>query len=142
MEKFKGQNAMTGRLSEIWYNGELLGECYAHKATAELQKEKIHTGDGRVDYKVMDIEHKGNLEMYKINSRIVKQAYEDMEAGKDTRSTIIEKQMNGTGDQSERIAYYGVSFDSLTLSDWNRGQVTKQSVPYTFARAEYLDAIE
>lgn len=142
MENFKGQNAMTGRLSEIWYNGELLGECYAFKATVEFQKEKVYTGDGLVDYKMMDTEHKGNMELYKINSRLVRQAYEDMMAGKDVRSTIINKQVSGTGEQSERIAYHGVSFDNLTLADWNRGQITKQSIPFTYAKAEYLDAIE
>ena len=43
---------------------------------------------------------------------------------------------------AERVALYDVSFDDLTLADWQAAAVGSVTAPFTFSDYEYLDQIE
>ena len=43
---------------------------------------------------------------------------------------------------AERVALYDVSFDDLTLADWQATAVGSVTAPFTFSDYEYLDQIE
>ena len=43
---------------------------------------------------------------------------------------------------AERVAVYNVSFDDLTLADWQAATVGRVTAPFTFSRYEFLDQIE
>ena len=45
--------------------------------------------------------------------------------------------MNGT----ERISISGVSFDDVTLADWEAGNLGTIEAPFTFTGVDYLDEI-
>ena len=61
--------------------------------------------------------------------------------GKDIRFTIISKLADPDAYGAERVTLKNVSFDDLTLADWEAKQVGKVECPFTFTDFEFLDTI-
>ena len=61
--------------------------------------------------------------------------------GKEPRFTVIGKLADPDSMGSERIALYSVSFDDLTLMDWEVGSLGSSEHPFTFVKYDILDAI-
>lgn len=45
--------------------------------------------------------------------------------------------MNG----NERVKFTGVTFDEVTLADWEAGKNGEESIPFTFDDVEIIDSI-
>ena len=58
------------------------------------------------------------------------------------RCTIISKLRDPDSYGAERVALYNVSFDDLTLADWQAATMGTVTAPFTFSRYELLDTIE
>ena len=65
-----------------------------------------------------------------------------MQDGEDVRGTVISKLRDPDSYGAERVAVYNVSFDDLTLADWQAATVGTVTTPFTFSRYELLDMIE
>ena len=65
-----------------------------------------------------------------------------MKNKQEVRFTIISKLADPDAYGAERIAIYGVSFDDLTLFDWEAQTPGEVEHPFTFTTYEYLDQIE
>lgn len=143
MKLDSAKKVMSGTWSEIWLDGEQVGEAYGFQAKISANKEKIELcGQMWTDHKVMSIEGTGSLRMHKVNSRMTLLLGEALAKGQDPRFTIVEKQADPDADGVERIALTGVSFDDLTLADWEAGQVGKVECPFTFSGYKTLDTIQ
>lgn len=137
------KRAMSGTWGEIWLDGELVAECYKFQAKVTLNKEDIPMcGVMWTDSKVKSMSGKGSVGMYKVNSRMAKLIGEQMRMGIDPRFTIISKLNDRDAYGSERVAVKNVSFDDLTLADWEAGVTGKVEAPFTFGDYEYLDKVE
>ena len=66
---------------------------------------------------------------------------EEIKAGKDPRFTLIGKLADPNSDGAERIAIKNVSFDDLTLFDFEVGAVGQVECPFTFTDMETIDLI-
>ena len=94
------------------------------------------------DKKVMGISGTGSLRMHKAASRMGQLLGKQIRAGKDPRFTILSKLADPDAYGAERVALYNVSFDDLTLADWEAKSVGKVECPFTFTDYEFLDVIE
>ena len=65
-----------------------------------------------------------------------------LQNGVDRRFTVISKLKDPDSWGAERVAVYNVSFDDLTLADWQAATVGTVTTPFTFSRYEFLDQIE
>lgn len=92
------------------------------------------------DHKVMALEGTGSLTLYKVDSGLI-QKQQNIQDGVDDRFTIVTALKDPDNYGAERIAIYNVSFDDLTLADWQRAAVGKITAPFTFTRFEPLDQI-
>lgn len=142
MKLDSAKRVMSGTFSEIWLDGEAVGEAYGFQAKVTINKEKVPMcGQIWTDHKVTSVEGTGTLRMHKVNSRMAQLLGEAMANGKDPRFTIVEKQNDPDAYGVERIALLNVSFDDLTLADWEAGQLGKVEAPFTFCGYQALDTI-
>ena len=132
----------NGTFGEVWVDSELFAECYKAQAKVELTKEEIkQCGTWMTDTKVVGYKGTGSLTIYKVNSRIYKKISEQIDGMKDVRFTVISKLKDPDGYGAERIQLDGVSFDDLTLFDWEAQKPGETEHPFTFTSYKYLDTI-
>ena len=137
------KRVMSGTFGEVWLDSEYVSEVYGLQAKVALNKEKVNLCRQMAeDSKVMGVKMTGSLKMHKINSRMAIKIGESIKAGKDPRFTIISKLDDPDAYGAERVALYNVSFDDLTLADWEAAKNGTIEAPFTFTNFEYLDKVE
>ena len=61
-------------------------------------------------------------------------------SGKDLRHTMITNLDDPDNPSNQRIALKGISFDDLTLADWEAARLGQIEAPFTFEDWEVIDA--
>lgn len=136
------KRVVNGTFGQIWLDGDLVSECYGCKLAVKTTKEKIHlSGQMAVDTKVTDIELTGSLKLYKCSSRMARLIGDKLKSGVDVRFTIVSKLKDPDAYGAERVSVTGVSFDDLTLADWEAGKIGQVESPFTYTDYTYLDLI-
>ncbi|WRS27206.1 phage tail tube protein [Oscillospiraceae bacterium MB08-C2-2] len=138
----KASRVMSGTYGELWYDGELVAEVYKFQAKVTLNKEDISMcGVIWTDSKVKNVSGKGSMGLYKVNSRMAQKLGDALLSGKDPRGTIISKLNDPDSYGAERVAIQDVSFDDLTLADWEAAVIGKVECPFTFRGYKFLDMV-
>ena len=134
------KRVVNGTHGEIWMDGEKVAECTACQAKVSFNKTEINLcGEMMTDTKLVSAKGTGSLTLQKVDSGLAaKMGRLDV----DRRMTIISKLKDPDSFGAERVALYGVSFDDLTLADWQAATVGTVTAPFTFTKYEYLDMIE
>lgn len=136
------KRVISGTWGELWLDGEYVAECYALQLKASYNKETIQlTGQMAEDAKVTSIKNTGSVELYHVNSRMIKKLAE-IKNGRDVRCTIISKLDDPDAYGAERVKAENVSFDDLTLADWKVAATGSITAPFTFTDYAFLDEIE
>ena len=133
---------INGTHGQVFLGDDEVAEMKAFQAKLEFQKEEIKVaGQMATDTKLMGYSGKGSLQLHKVNSRMVKALLNDIKEGKDPRFTLIGKLADPNSNGAERIAIKNVSFDDLTLFDFEVGAVGQTECPFTFTDIECIDLI-
>ena len=136
------KRVISGTWGEVWLEGDKVSECYGLQAKVSFNKEDIALcGQMASDKKVTSIECTGSLRMHKVTSRMALAIGENIRNGKDVRFTIVSKLKDPNAYGAERVVLSNVSFDDLTLADWEAKSVGKVECPFTFTDYEFLDEI-
>ena len=136
------KRVISGTWGEVWLDGDKVSECYGLQAKVSFNKEDIALcGQMASDKKVTSIECRGSLRMHKVTSRMALAIGENIRNGKDVRFTIVSKLKDPDAYGAERVVLSNVSFDDLTLADWEAKSVGKVECPFTFTDYEFLDEI-
>ena len=130
---------INGTYGTVFLGDDEVGEMKSFQAKLEFQKEVA--GQMATDTKLMGYSGKGSLSLHKVNSRMVKTLLEQIKEGKDPRFTLIGKLADPNSEGAERIAIKNVSFDDLTLFDFEVGAVGTCECPFTFTDIECIDLI-
>lgn len=137
------KRVVSGTWGEVWLDGDKVSECYGLQAKASFNKEDIALcGQMASDKKVTSIDCTGSLRLHKVTSRMAQAIGEDIRNGRDVRFTIVSKLKDPDAYGAERVVLRNVSFDDLTLADWEAKSVGKVECPFTFTDYEFLDVIE
>ena len=143
MATLAANKVMSGTWGEVWLEGDYVGECYGAQLKSSFNKETINLcGQMAEDKKITGISNTGSLRFHKVNSRMALLIGEQIKKGQDPRFTVISKLKDPDAYGAERVAAYGVSFDDLTLADWEAKAVGKVEAPFTFTDYEFLDLVE
>lgn len=133
---------LTGTWGEVWLDGEKIAECTACQLRVSKNKETINLcGQFMTDTKATSASGTGSLTLYKVDSGFA-QKQSGLQDGEDRRFTVVSKLKAPDSYGAERVAVYNVSFDDLTLADWQAATVGTVTTPFTFSRYEFLDEIE
>lgn len=137
------KRVMSGTWGEAWLDGDKVAECYGLQAKVSYNKEDVALcGQMFVDSKVKSVKGSGSIRMHKTSSHMAKLIADKIKAGQDVRFTIISKLADPDAYGAERVAIKNVSFDDLTLADWEADNFGKVECPFTFTDYEYLDMVD
>lgn len=138
-----GKRIISGTWGEIWLDNEYVSECYGAQIKSSFNKESVQIcGQMEEDSKITSIKNTGSLRMYKVSSRMAIKIGTAIREGRDLRFTVISKLADPDSYGSERIVVSNVSFDDLTLADWEVGVTGKIEAPFTFVKYDFLDTVE
>ena len=142
MNNYTAAQVISGTYGEMWLNGDLMAETIALQAKVTLKKATIAMCGTLVDgQKVTGMELKGTLKMHKVNNSMIKLLSDSIKRGKTPEFTIISNLADPDSLGSERIVLKRVTFDELTLVDWEAKKEGEVSMPFTFMDWDLLDLI-
>lgn len=122
----------SGTWGSLWLDGEQVAECYGFQAKVNKKKEDVARcrtlTSGK---KLTGVDITGSVKIYNATSRLLKMEAEAIKAGKDLRHTIISNLDDPDNPQNQRIVVTGVSFDDLTLADWEAAKLGTIEAPFT-----------
>ena len=122
-------------------DGELVAECYGCQAKLNKTKEDVARCRTLVAGKKMTgLSGTGNVRIYNATSRLITAESAALKSGKDLRHTIITNLDDPDNPSNQRIALKEVSFDDLTLADWEAAKLGTIEAPFTFDDWEVIDA--
>lgn len=131
----------SGTFGSLWLDGELVAECYGCQAKLNKTKEDVARCRTLVAGKKMTgLSGTGNVRIYNATSRLIKLEAEAIQQGKDLRHTIISNLDDPDNPDNQRISVSGVSFDDLTLADWQAAQLGQIEAPFTAESFKVLDS--
>ena len=136
------KDIINGTWGELWIDGDKVSECTALQAKVTVNKVAVtFCGDLYTHNKIIGVEGKGTIKLHKSSSRMINKISDNIRAGKSTICTIVSKLADPDSMGAERVAIKEVSFDELTLADWENKKNGEESVPFTFGDWEFLDTI-
>lgn len=142
MSNISAKKVASGTWGKVWLDGELVSECYGCKVVLKTTKEKVPLcGQMIQDNKVTQLEGTGSVKLYKTGSRMARLIGNKLKSGQDVRFTLISNLDDPDAYGAERVAVTGVSFDDLTISDWEAGKLGQAECPFTFTDYSFLDLI-
>lgn len=119
-----------------------MAEAIGLEAKYKITKADVNqTGTLTKGKKITEIEGTGTLKLNKVSSYMLKLLLEDVKQGKMPDITIISNLKDPAAAGNERVKITGVSFDGLTIADWEAGKLGEESYAFTFENAELIDAV-
>ena len=136
------KRVMSGTWGEVWLDNEYVGECYGLQAKVTLNKEDVmRCRQLATDKKITGFSCTGSMRMHKVSSRMANKIGAGIRGGLDQRFTVISKLADPDAYGAERIQLINVSFDDLTLADWEVAMSGKVEAPFTFTDYQFLDSV-
>jgi hypothetical protein len=121
-------------------DGEVVAEAYGCQIKVSKTKESIpRCGAFFEGNKVMGAKITGSVQLYNATSRLIQLEASNLKAGKDTRVTLISTLDDPDNPNPQRIQATGVSFDDVTLADWEAAKTGTITAPFT---ADDYDILE
>lgn len=143
--KIPGYRVINGTWGEIWLDGDKVSELKGLEAKITLTKEDVMMcGRLAKDTKITGWEGAGTLKLHKVNSRMMIKLGEAVKKGKDLRFTILSKlsDPDTANAQAERVVLKDVSFDDLTLINFEAKALGEIECPFTFTDYDFTDVIQ
>ena len=136
------KRVMSGTHGELWYDGDRVGEVFKFQAKMTLNKEDVPMcGVMWTDNKVKSISGRGSMGLYKVSSRMANKIADAMARGQDPRGTLVSKLADPDSFGHERVVIRDVSFDDVTLADWEAAVLGKVECPFTFRGFNFMDRV-
>ena len=133
----QAKNIMNGTFGEVWLDNIRVSEIKACQGKVNIDKEDIKiAGKLATQKKMIGWNGTGSIRMSKVNSRMGIKIREYVKNGRDMDFTIISKL-----DDPDAFGAEGVSFDDITISDWEVGALGEIESPFTFTDFDYIDEV-
>ena len=136
---------LNGSYGQLWLDGVYMAEVYGLDAQIEVLKAEVPmcgTNSG-VGKKFTGWNGTGSLRFNKVSSTFTKKQAEAVKDGSPLVSNIISKLADPSVAKygSERVELIGCKFDTISLSQWEAGQLVQQEMPFTFEDFKFLNVI-
>ena len=128
----QAKRVRSGSHGSCWLNGELAMECYGLQIKVNKNKEKVpRCGAFMEGSKLMSANITGTVKLYNATSRMIELQAAALKQGKDTRHVLVSKLDDPDATSVQRVQVTGVSFDDLTLADWEAAKIGVIEAPFT-----------
>ena len=131
----------NGTFGTGWVDGEQMYECYGLQIKVNKNKESVNRCRTLAEGKKMTgYSITGTIRIHNATSRMIRLEAEALHDGRDLRHTIISLLDDPDNSQPQRVAVKGVSFDDLTLADWEAAKLGTIEAPFTAEDYEIIEA--
>lgn len=137
------KQVINGTFGEVWVNDDYVGEVTGLVAAVDIEFEdvsrprKLSTGK-----KMTSWSGTGTLSLNKMTSRFIKLLTENLKAGRQTTVEIISKLEDPDALGAERIHLKEVTFENLSLANWQAKTVGTEETNFSFGDFEPIDLID
>ena len=142
---YRGRRRWSGNHGMIWLNSSKVFEHKSFEAKVVFNREDIPIGNS-VDSKVTGLSGEGEIVITNVFNRGFSEYLENQKAGKDPRFTIVARHSDPDMIDAgkERIKIANVTFDELTLMQFEKGTVRETTIPFKFTPedASYLEIVD
>lgn len=139
-QAISAERIRSGSHGELWMDGELSAETYGFQAKITKNKETVPRCGAFIEgHKLISARITGSMRIYNASSRFLAAEGAAMKNGKDLRHTFISKLDDPDAVSVQRIMLTGVSFDDLTLADWEAAKLGTIEAPFTADGYEILE---
>ena len=143
MAAYETKRVINGTWGSVWVDSEKINECYGLQATVEVKREAVKVcGDLWEHNKMVGCKGKGTIKMNRVSSRFVEKIFNILETGKDAVFEIQSMLEDPDALGLETVVLKNVTFDELSMQNWEAEQPGTYEVPFSFAGAEYTDKID
>ena len=143
MAAYETKRVINGTWGSVWVDSEKINECYGLQATVEVKREAVKVcGDLWEHNKMVGCKGKGTIKMNRVFSRFVEKIFNILETGKDAVFEIQSMLEDPDALGLETIVLKNVTFDELSMQNWEAEQPGTYEVPFSFAGADYADKID
>ena len=131
----------SGTWGSLWLDGEQVSEGYGCQIKVNKTKDDVARCRTLVSGKKLPgVSVTGTVRIYNATSRLIELEAAAINNGTDLRHTIISNLDDPDTPNNQRIAVKGVSFDDLTLADWEAAKLGTIEAPFTAESYEVLDS--
>lgn len=142
MKKFDAKRTINGTFGELWLDDEYMAETTGLEAKVKIEKQEVNqAGNLMKGYKTVGLDGTGTLKMNKVTSYLTKKVAAKIQKGINPSFTLISKLKDPDSYGCERVKITGVTFDEITLANWEVKKLGEESVPFTFTSWKLLDTI-
>ena len=142
MKSYNAKNVINGTFGEAWLNSEYVAEITGLQFKISFNKSDVNQcGSLMTGKKVTSANGTGTLKLNKVTSRMIVALKDVVKTGKVPEFTIISNLKDPDALGAERVKVTGVTFDELTLADWEANKFGEESYPFTFTDYEPIDLI-
>ena len=143
MNKFEPRRVINGTFGELWCDDDYMAETTGLEAKVTIEKSEVNqTGTLAKGYKTTGLDLKGMLKLNKVSSYFTKKISANIKKGINPTCTLISKLADPDAFGAERVKLTGVTFDEITLANWETKKTGEESIPFTFMDWELLDTID
>lgn len=143
MKNYTAKRVLNGTFGELWLDSEYCSEANGLQAKIALEKQDVNQcGTFFKGSKITSAAGTGTIKANKVTSFFTKLIVDCLKTGKFHEYTIISNLSDPDAFGAERVKLTGVTFDEITLADWEANKLGEQSIPFTFTGCEMLDIIK
>lgn len=142
MKSYAPKRVINGTFGEMWLDGEYLAEVTGLQAKIAFEKQDVaQCKTFFKGSKITGASGTGTIKANKVTSFFTKLLSDCIKEGKFPEYTIISHLADPDALGAERVKLTGVTFDEMTLADWEANKLGEQSYAFTFNGCELLDII-
>ena len=139
---YETKKVINGTYGSIWIDSEKINECYGLTATMEVKREVVKVcGDLWEHNKMVGAKGKGSIKMNRVTTRFIEKVFNIIETGKDAVFEIQSMLADPDALGRETIVMKNVTFDELSIQNWEANTPGTYELPFSFAGFVYTDKI-
>lgn len=129
----------SGTYGYMTLDGKQVADTYGLKTVFKINAEVVNRcGTYSEGKKMRGYSGTGTIQLYNATNDLMAQELKALNEGRQLRHTIISTLADPDNPVEQRVAIYGVTFDELTLTDWEAAKLGKITVNFKYERAEWL----
>lgn len=130
----------NGSNGDLWVNDEAWDKVKSFEVKMTLEWEDIPNGM-KTDRALMGYSYEGNFTYRKSDNnynKAIDLLFAEYAAGRVPDVSIVAKAYNRATGKTQRIRITGITFDEITLQNWEERAITEIEIPFKASNVEIL----
>lgn len=141
-KRVKSNKIINGTFGTVWINGEQLADIESAEAKISLEYEEVNmAGDLAVHQKLIGWKGEGSITVKKVFSRGASLIGDMPKTGIVPEITIVFALKDPDAHGAERFSVSEVTFNEVTLAQFEQKKILTEELPFNFADYDYIDLI-